>query len=284
MGNDRFDLHGRVAIVTGSTKGMGLAIARRFVASGARVVVSSRNAQECAAVAAELNAQHGDEVAIGVRCEIEIHAQLEQLVDAALSRWGRLTTLVCNASARPWYGPSLETPEEALDFQFLSVFKSKFWLTRLAIPRMVEAGGGSIVFISSGSVHEATSERSVYACMRAAEIQLVKNIAAEFGDRRIRANAIFPGLIETESSRPLFDDPEKLRSLVQRHPLRRAGEAAEIASAVAFLASDLSAFTTGWALPVDGGRIIHAVQHGLTEVLVPSRGPQQTAPLAGQGK
>jgi NAD(P)-dependent dehydrogenase (short-subunit alcohol dehydrogenase family) len=266
MKTPSFDLATKVAIVTGATKGMGLAISRMIARSGGKVVVSSRTLADCEALAAELNRDcgKGAAVAVAAQCAIENRAELDNLVEVALAQWGRLTSVVCNASTTPWLGATLDMADEDLDYQFESVFKSKFRLVRKALPALLDSGNGSIVFISSGSVHEATSERSVYACMRAAEIQLIKNLAAEFGPYGVRANAILPGLIRTEASKPLFADPDRLATLTERFPLRRNGEADEIAAAVGFLLSDLSSFTTGHALPVDGGRIIHAVNTGLT--------------------
>jgi NAD(P)-dependent dehydrogenase (short-subunit alcohol dehydrogenase family) len=282
MTADRFDLRGKVAIVTGSTKGMGRAIVERFARDGAKVVVSSRNADEAADVAAELNASYGagGAVAVSRRCVIEDKADLEATVKLALDSFGKITTLVCCASALPWLGPSREMPDDAVDFQFASVFKSKFWLSNMCIPSMIENGGGSIVYISSGSTHEATSERSVYSCMRAAELQLLKNIAAEFGARNVRVNAIWPGLIRTFSSEPLFQNAASAEMAAARAPMRRNGFPEEIAQAVAFLASDASSFTTGAVIPVDGGRSIHATQSMLTPVYgagLSEKAPQEVA-------
>jgi len=282
MTPDAFHLQDKVAIVTGSTKGMGRAIVERFCADGARVVVSSRNADEAAAVAAELNARYGKGgvVAVSRRCVIEDKADLEATVKLALDSFGKVTTLVCCASALPWLGPSREMPDDALDFQFASVFKSKFWLSNLCIPSMIDSGGGSIIYISSGSTHEATAERSVYACMRAAELQLIKNIAAEFGAANVRVNAIWPGLIRTFSSEPLFQNPAAAQAIADRIPMKRNGIPEEIAQAVAFLASDASSFTTGAVIPVDGGRSIHATPSTLTPVYgggVSEEAPRQAA-------
>ena len=262
-----YELTDKVAIVTGATKGMGLAISEMIAASGGRVVVSSRTLADCQELAEHLNQKYGAgaTIAIARACTIENLDEQDSLVDAALEQWGTLTSLVCNASSTPWLGASLDMLDEDVDYQFESVFKSKFRLVRKALPAMLEAGNGSIVFISSGSVHEATIERNVYSCMRAAEIQLIKNLAAEFGPRNIRANAILPGLIKTASSAPIFEHPDRVRAITEKFPLNRHGLPSEIAAAVGFLLSDLSSFTTGSAIPVDGGRIVHAVNTGLKD-------------------
>lgn len=268
MSPDQFDLRGKVALVTGATKGMGLSIVERYAKSGAKVVVTSRNADECAAVAADLNARYGkgETIAIAVRCDIDVKADVEAAVKATLAAFGKVTTLVCNACGMSWLGRIVDMPDDELDRTFLTVFKSKFWFSTLCAPSMAESGGGSIIYISSGSAWEAATERAVYACMRAAEIHFMKNLAAELGPDNIRVNAISPGLIRTFSSQPLFADPEKHRAMGLNMPLRRTGEPEEIAQAAAYLASDASSFTTGGVIPVDGGRLLHAQPNRLTDV------------------
>ncbi|MDB5446060.1 MAG: 3-oxoacyl-[acyl-carrier protein] reductase [Phenylobacterium sp.] len=264
---DRYDLSGKVAVVTGATKGMGRAIAERFAQSGARVVISSRTAEDVRRVTDELNARYGQDgpVAVGDTCVIEDKADLQKIVDLAVSTFGGLTTLVCNACGMPWLGASEEMRDEEIDFQFLTVFKSKMWLVNAALPALLEAEGAAVVFISSGSAFETTTERNVYACMRAAELHYMRNIAAEYGPR-VRVNAISPGLIETFSAAPLFADEAVRRKIAASVPLNRTGLPEEIASAVAFLASESSAFTTGTVLPVDGGRLLKAKEKVLTQV------------------
>jgi 3-oxoacyl-[acyl-carrier protein] reductase len=268
MPNDSHSLSDKVAIITGATKGMGAAIAERFAADGARVVISSRTVEDVDRAVADLNARYGrgGVIAVGARCVIEDKADLQGLVDLALKTWGTITTLVCNACGLPWLGDATAMPDDQLDFQFLTVFKSKFWLVNMALPSMIAAGGGSIIFISSGSAFESTTERSVYACMRAAELHYIRNLAAEFGASGVRANAISPGLIKTFSSEPLFANEEVRKSLAASVPLHRTGTADEIANAAAFLASEASSFTTGAVLPVDGGRLIKAREKVLTKV------------------
>ncbi len=266
MSADQFDLTGKVALITGATKGMGLSIAERYAKSGAKVVVTSRNLAECEALAADLNGRYGAGVAVPVRCDIDVKADVEAAVAATLKAFGKITTLVCNACGMSWLGPIIDMPDDELDRTFLTVFKSKFWFSAICAPHMAAAGGGSIIYISSGSAWEAATERAVYACMRAAEIHFMKNLAAELGPDNIRVNAISPGLIRTFSSAPLFADPEKHRAMGLNMPMRRTGEPEEIAQAAAFLASDASSFTTGGVIPVDGGRLLHAQPNRLTDV------------------
>jgi len=266
-----------VTIVTGGTKGMGLAISERFAAEGARVALCSRSEADSLAVADDLNRRFGNgkEIALGLRCDIEVKADLEALVASTLSRWNKVDALVCGASTLPWLGPSLETPDETLDQQFNAVFKSKWWLSNLVIPHMVENGGGAIVYIGSGSVFEATSERSFYTCARAAEIQLMKNIAAEFGHANVRCNTISPGMIRSFQTAPIFDDPVLNRKTASSFPMQRGGEPEEIAAAAHFLASRESSYTTGCVISVDGGRIIHARANSLAGVLAANEEDQE---------
>jgi len=188
------------------------------------------------------------------------------LVAQALARFGGLTTVVANACGLPWLGASDTMPDDQLDHQFVTVFKSKVWLVNAALPPLIASGAGSIVFIGSGSAMETTTERNIYSCMRAAELQYMRNIAAEFGPRGVRINAISPGLIETFSSAPVFANEGVRAALAASMPLRRTGRAEEIAAAATFLASDSSGYTTGTLLPVDGGRLLRPQPKVLSEV------------------
>ena len=266
MSRDRFDLGGRVAIVTGATQGMGAACAERFAASGARLVLTSRTGDALAAVAADLNARFGaeGEIAVALAGDIGARPHLGALVDLALARFGRLTTLLCSPTIRPWLGSSIDTPDAVLDEQLTYIFKSRFWLAGLCIPHMIAAGGGSLIFIGSGSIHEATTERSSGTIARAAEWQMMKNFAAEFGRSNVRANIIAPGMIDSSGSKALFASAAGARRIAEL-PMRRGGRVEEIAAAAAFLASEASSFTTGAVIPVDGGRLLHAVDGMLTQ-------------------
>jgi 3-oxoacyl-[acyl-carrier protein] reductase len=265
MGNDQFDLSGKVAIVVGATKGMGAAIAEQFAASGARVTVNSRSASEADAFAGRLNDRNdrGAPVARAAPGDMTDKAVIKEVVNSTVRTFGKVTTLVLSASIRPWFGPSIAMPDDEIDNHFLSMFKCRFWMTALCIPHMVEAGGGSVIYIGSGSPFEATSERSVASCMRAAEVQMVRNFAAEFGADNVRFNIIAPSLIDAHGSKALFADRATVASIAAGLPMKRSGEVSEIAAAATFLASDASSFTTGAVLPVDGGRLIHAVPNRL---------------------
>jgi len=261
-----YDLSARVAIITGASNGMGLASARLFAASGAKLVLAARTRAKLEAVADELNLTYGNgqDIAVAVAGDLGDKAHLQALVDMAVGRFGALTTLLCSPTVRPWLGSAIDTPDDVFDEQLLYILKSRFWLSSMAIPHMIAAGTGSLIYIGSGSVFEATGERSVNCIARAGEWQMMKNFAAEFGKNNVRANTIAPGMVESSGSQALFASEEGARRIADL-PLRRGGRTDEIAHAAAFLASDASSFTTGAVLPVDGGRLLHAVDAMLTK-------------------
>ena len=274
MGQIQFDLSDKVAIVVGGTKGMGEATSRQLAASGAKVVINARTAADVDALADELNARHGGgrTVAVGKAGDMSLKADLQVLVDAALESFGKVTSLVYCPSLRPWFGSSIDTPDEEMDKEYLYFFKSKWWITSQCIPHMAKAGGGSVVYIGSGSCFEATSERSLTACMRAAEVQMMRNFAAEFGQNNIRFNIIPPGLIDSHGAQALFADKATVQEITSKLPMRRHGETSEIANMVTFLLSDAASFTTGAVVPVDGGRLLHAVPSRLTNAFAEFKG------------
>lgn len=247
-----FDLKDKVAIVTGSTKGIGEAIVRRFAEHGARVVVSSRKSAECERVAQAINAAHPGS-ALAVPCNISEKAQLEALVAAAMGQWGRVDILVCNAAINPYFGPSKDCPDEAFDKIMGTNIRSNFWLCNLVLPQMVARRDGSIILVSSIGGLRGSSILGAYAISKAADMQLARNLAVEYGPHNIRVNSIAPGLIKTYMSRALWENEQILARSTSTAPLRRIGEPDEIAGAAVFLASPAGAFTTGQTIAIDGG-------------------------------
>lgn len=266
MSGAQFDLSDCVAIVTGATEGMGEAVAELFAASGARLVLSARTAEKLESKAAAINANAGKAVAVFVAGDLGDKAHLRGLVATAIAQFGKLTTVLCVPTIKPWLGSSIDTPDAVLDEQLLYILKSRFWLSSIAIPHMIDAGGGSLVYIGSGSVFEATSERSANSIARAGELQMMKNFAAEFGPQNIRANIIAPAMVDSSGSKGLFNSAVG-RERIGKLPLRRGGTTQEVARAAAFLASDASSFTTGAVLPVDGGRLLHSAGAMLTAAM-----------------
>ena len=246
-----FDLTGKVAIVTGSSRGIGRAIAERLAEHGARVVVSSRKAEACEPVAAAIRAKGGQ--AIVVPCHIGHKDQLQALVERTTSEWGGIDVLVCNAALNPYFGPSAGIPDEAYDRIMGANVRSNFWLCNMALPGMAARGGGSVIIVSSIAGLRGTPLLAVYGLSKAADMQMARNIAVEWGPKNIRANCIAPGLVRTDFARALWENPELEKKRSRETPLLRIGEPDEIAGAAVFLASPAASFMTGQTLVIDGG-------------------------------
>lgn len=246
-----FDLSGKVAIVTGSTKGIGLAIATRMAEHGATVVISSRKADACEAVAATIKAAGGK--AVVIPCHIARKEELQNLVDQTVAQCGGIDILVENAAVNPYLGPAAAMPDEAFDRVMGSNVRSNVWLANMALPHMAQRGGGSVIIISSIGGLRGSSQLGAYAISKAADMQLARNIAVEWGPKNIRANAIAPGLVRTDFARALWENPTLYRKRTKDTPLQRIGEPDEIAGAAVFLASAAGSFTTGQTIVIDGG-------------------------------
>ena len=251
---DLFDLRGKVAVVTGSTKGIGKAMAERMAEHGAKVVISSRKADVCDEVAAAINAKGGE--AIAVPCNISDQSQLEVLVNKTVAAWGGIDILVCNAAANPYYGPMADVPEAAYDKTMENNIKRNLWLCNMVLPGMAERGGGSVIIVSSIGGLKGSDNLGIYCISKAADMQLVRNLAVEWGDRGIRANAIAPGLVKTDFARALYEDPERSKRAAAAHALLRLGEPDDIAGIGVYLAAPAGRWTTGQTFVIDGGSII----------------------------
>lgn len=249
-----FDLTGKVALITGSTKGIGEAIAKRMAEHGARVVISSRNQDACDEVAAAINASGGE--AIAIACNINYKEQLAELVAKTEAQLGKVDILVCNAALNPYFGSSQDIPDEAFDKVMNANIGSVHRLCQLAIPGMAEKGGGAVVIISSIGGLKGSAALGAYAISKAADMQIARNLAVEWGPKNVRVNCIAPGLVKTKFAKALWDDPEIYAETVSKYPLRRIGEPDEIAGAAVFLASSAGSFTTGQTIVIDGGGTI----------------------------
>ncbi len=248
---DMFDLTGRVAVVTGSTKGIGKAIAEAMASFGAKVVISSRKEGPCDEVAGSIVKDGGE--AIAVPCNISDTDQLRNLVDRTMDHWGRIDVLVCNAAVNPYYGPLSEIPEEAYDKTMDTNVKCNLWLCNMVIPQMAERKDGAVIIVSSVGGFRGSQALGIYALSKAADFQLARNLAVEWGRSNIRVNCIAPGLVRTFFARALWENPEIYEQAVSTYPLGRIGEPEEIAGAAVFLASRAGQFVTGHTLVVDGG-------------------------------
>src|SRR5438445_11115030 len=238
----QFDLSGRTAIVTGSSRGIGRAIAEALAHAGAKVVVSSRKAEACEAVVARIKKDGG--IAIIVACNVGHKDQLAALVAETRRQFGAIDILVCNAAVNPYFGPLAEISDEAYDRTMDSNVRSNLWLCQMVLPDMAARRDGSIVIISSIAGLKGSSTLGVYGISKAADFQLARNLAVEWGKHNIRVNCIAPGLIRTDFARALWENPETLRTVTATTPLRRIGEADEIAGAAIYLASKAASFMT----------------------------------------
>ena len=249
-----FDLQGKIALVTGSTKGIGKAIASRMAEQGAQVVVSSRNQELCDEVAGEINAAGG--TAIGIACNINYKEQLENLVKQTEIQLGSIDILVCNAAINPYFGPSQEISDSAFDKVMHANIGSVHKLCQLVIPSMAENDGGSVIVVSSIGGLKGSDALGAYAISKAADMQIARNLAVEWGPKNVRINCIAPGLVRTDFARALWENPEIYAATVSKYPLRRIGEPDEIAGTAVLLASDAGSFTTGQTIVIDGGGTI----------------------------
>ena len=248
-----FDLKGQVAIVTGSSRGIGRAIAERLAEHGAKVVISSRKQDACDAVAAAINERHGAGTALAIAASISHKDALQAMVDKTLATFGRIDTMVCNAASNPYYGPMAGIADE----QFRKILDNNIvannWLVTMVAPQMRARRDGSIIIVSSIGGLRGSTVIGAYCISKAADMQLARNLACELGPDNIRVNCIAPGLIKTDFAKALWDNPEQLAARNAETPLRRIGEPDEIAGAAVYLAAPASRFMTGQSLVIDGG-------------------------------
>ncbi len=250
----RFDLTGKVAIVTGSSKGIGLSIARGLAENGAKVVISSRKQDAVDAVAEEFN-KAGLE-AVGIACHIGDAAQREALVAKAMETYGRIDILVNNAAINPFYGP-LETSDEEVFDKIMNInVKAPWLLSNLVQPHMKANGSGSIINIASVEGIHPGFRLGLYSITKSALIMLAKNQAKEWGPYGIRANVVCPGLIKTKFSEALWSNEKLVAQYTGVVPLKRVAEPDEMAGIVMLLASDAGSYMTGGVYTADGGYLI----------------------------
>ena len=249
MAGSLFDLSGKVALVTGSTRGIGRSIAEELARAGAKVAISSRKADACEKTRAELAAQGFDVLA--QPCNVSRREELQSLADATHKKWGHIDIVVANAAANPYYGPLTGISDEAFDKIVANNVKSVLWLAQMTLPAM--AAGGSFILVGSIGGLLANTVIGAYGMSKAMGHHLVRNLAAEWGPKNVRVNAIAPGLIKTDFARALWEDDKRRAERLEQTPLRRLGEPRDIGGVAVFLASNAAAFITGQVIVADGG-------------------------------
>jgi NAD(P)-dependent dehydrogenase (short-subunit alcohol dehydrogenase family) len=247
-----FDLTGKVAVVTGSSRGIGKAVAERMAEHGAKVVISSRKAGPCEEVAAEIN-ERSPGHAIAVPANISSKEDLQRLVDETRKAFGKIDILVCNAASNPFYGSQLDISDDAFRKILDNNIVANNWLIQMVAPEMKERHDGAIVVVSSIGGLRGSTVIGAYCISKAADMQLARNLAQELGPDNIRVNCIAPGLVKTDFARALWDTPEGEKRASSGTPLRRLGEPDDIAGAAVFLGSKAGSWMTGQTIVVDGG-------------------------------
>lgn len=251
-----FDLSGRVAIVTGSTRGIGRAIAERLVEHGARVAISSRKEQVCHEVASAIEARYGAGTAIGIPASIASKDQLKSLVDKTRAALGPISILVCNAASNPYYGPMSGIGDDQFRKILDNNVLSNHWLIQMVAPDMIAARDGAIVIVSSIAGLRGSETLGAYGISKAADMQLVHNLAVEYGPYNVRVNCLAPGVIKTGFSRALWEDPAMRERVTAQSPLRRFGEPDDVAGLAVCLAAPAGQYLTGQTIAIDGGDTI----------------------------
>jgi NAD(P)-dependent dehydrogenase (short-subunit alcohol dehydrogenase family) len=251
-----FDMSGKVAVITGSTRGIGLAIAERMAEHGAKVVISSRKQDVCDSVTNAINDKFGKGTAVAIAANISSKENLQNLVDESNRAFGKIDVLVCNAASNPYYGPLGGISDD----QFRKILDNNIvannWLINMVVPQMIERKDGSIVIVSSIGGLKGSTVLGAYAISKAADMQLARNLACEYGKHNIRVNCIAPGLIKTDFAKALWDNPETLKVSTARSPLLRIGIPDEIAGAAVLMGSKAGDFMTGQTIVIDGGATI----------------------------
>lgn len=254
MKRDIFNLNGKVALVTGASKGIGESIAQYLAAYGAKVVINSRKQEAVDEVAQAIRTEGGE--AVGVAGQVGNIDDCKTIFDATMAAYGRVDILINNAATNPVFGPVENTDERAFNKIMDVNVKAPFELAKMCLPVMQANGGGSIINISSIGGVSPEPMLGIYSVSKAALISLTKVMAAEWGKHNIRANVICPGLIQTKFSEALWSNDKILNKMMKELPLSKVGQPEEIASLALFLASNASGYCTGAVFTADGGYLI----------------------------
>ena len=255
--NPLFNLKGKTAIITASSRGIGKAIAIRMAQYGAKVMISSRKIDACNAVVEEIKALGGE--AYAQECNIASKEALQNLCDVSYEKLGKVDILVLNAASNPYYGPLAKITDEAFDKIMNNNVKSNLWLSNMVLPKMAETGGGKAIVISSIAGIKGSDVLGAYSISKTADLGLVRSLAVEWGPKNITVNALCPGIIKTDFAKALWDNPEILESVEKNAPLKRIGTPDEVAGAAILLASSSGGFITGQKIVMDGGVTIGGI-------------------------
>ena len=251
-----FNLKNKSILITGSSRGIGKSIAHQCALHGANVIISSRKLDACEKTANEINNEVGNEVAFPIAANISDESQLDLLVESTRKKLGKIDVLICNAATNPFMGSMLDMPSEKFDKVMNNNIKSNQVLCNLVLPEMIDRNDGAIIIISSIAAIKGSPILGAYNISKAADVMIVKNIAAEFGNKNIRANSIAPGLIKTDFAKALWENPDILKTVLSTTPMQRIGEPDEIAGVAVMLASDAGNYINGQTIVVDGGTTI----------------------------
>ena len=251
-----FNLNNKSILITGSSRGIGKSIARHCAIHGANVIISSRKLNICEQTAEEINNEVGKELAHPIAASISDENQLDELVKKTREKLGKIDVLICNAATNPFMGSMLDMPNDKFDKVMNNNIKSNQILCNLVLPEMIDREDGSIIIISSIAAIKGSAILGAYNISKAADVMIVKNIAAEFGHKNIRANSIAPGLIKTDFAKALWENPDILKTVLATTPMQRIGEPDEIAGVAVMLASEAGNYINGQTIVVDGGTTI----------------------------
>ena len=251
-----FNLKNKSILITGSSRGIGKSIAHQCALHGANLIISSRKLDACEKTANEINNEVGNEVAFPIAANISDESQLDLLVESTRKKLGKIDVLICNAATNPFMGSMLDMPSEKFDKVMNNNIKSNQVLCNLVLPEMIDRNDGAIIIISSIAAIKGSPILGAYNISKAADVMIVKNIAAEFGNKNIRANSIAPGLIKTDFAKALWENPDILKAVLSTTPMQRIGEPDEIAGVAVMLASDAGNYINGQTIVVDGGTTI----------------------------
>lgn len=254
MTDHLFDLSGKVAVITGSTRGIGRGIAEQFARRGASVVISSRKVDACDEVRDAIVASGG--MATAIPCNISDKAQLAALVEGTVAAYGGIDIVVCNAAVNPYFGPLADIADDQYDKIMNSNVRSNLWLCNMALPHVAARGGGACIVVSSIAGLKGSRMLGAYGLSKAADFQLVRNLAVEWGPKNIRVNAIAPGVIKTDFAKALYEDPKMEAFVTKQYPIGRLGVVDDVSGVAVMLASRAGAFISGQGIVVDGGTTI----------------------------